>query len=268
MNEYTNAKQRADFERDGVAVIRGGLTPDDVAHLRAVVENCLVHPSPLAHRFSLEGEAAYHSDMYLSAWLDDMRAFTARARLAAMAAELMRSNEITLYNDELLVKEPNATRTTPWHHDLPYWPLGGTQVCSAWCSLDDVTRESGSLEFIAGSHEWGVRFHPRNFDSGESRVTSGDEQTVDVGDESEHRLLCWDLVPGDVLIFHAYTVHRAAGNNSTEERRRAVVFRLTGDDVTWQPRPRTIPIIWAPGLAPGDALHKDGLFPRLWPTGS
>jgi hypothetical protein len=36
--------------------------------------------------------------------------------------------------------------------------------------------------------------------------------------------------------------------------------------VVYEPRPRTIPLIWAPSLAPGNPLGTDPeLFPRLWP---
>jgi len=47
---------------------------------------------------------------------------------------------------------------------------------------------------------------------------------------------------------------------------RAVVLRLVGPSVVYEPRPRTIPLIWAPALAPGSPLGADReLFPRVWP---
>jgi len=67
-------------------------------------------------------------------------------------------------------------------------------------------------------------------------------------------------------VFHALTLHRAFGNTLPDARRRAVALRLVGPDVVYEPRPRTIPLIWAPALAPGNPLGADPeLFPRLWP---
>jgi ectoine hydroxylase-related dioxygenase (phytanoyl-CoA dioxygenase family) len=40
----------------------------------------------------------------------------------------MRARKINLFHEHVLVKEPGTLEPTPWHHDLPYWTLEGTQV--------------------------------------------------------------------------------------------------------------------------------------------
>ncbi len=34
----------------------------------------------------------------------------------------------------------------PWHHDLTFGPLEGSQLCSIWMPLDPVTTETRGLE--------------------------------------------------------------------------------------------------------------------------
>ncbi|MCB9529461.1 MAG: hypothetical protein H6701_13935 [Myxococcales bacterium] len=41
-------------------------------------------------------------------------------------------------------------------------------------------------------------------------------------------------------------------------------MRSSAADVRYDPRPRTLPLIWAPRLAPGQPLGDDPLFPTLW----
>src|SRR5437773_2588191 len=39
--------------------------------------------------------------------------------------------------------EPPVPRMRRMHHDMPYWPLTGWQICTIWLALDPVTKESG-----------------------------------------------------------------------------------------------------------------------------
>jgi ectoine hydroxylase-related dioxygenase (phytanoyl-CoA dioxygenase family) len=73
----------------------------------------------------------------------------------------------------------------------------------------------------------------------------------------------WAMEPGDAVAFNMLTLHGAAGS---ETRRRAFSLRVTGDDVTWAPRPHRTspPFAELDGvLAAGDPLDH-ALFPVLW----
>ena len=73
------------------------------------------------------------------------------------------------------------------------------------------------------------------------------------------------MSPGDCVVFHALTVHAAAGNATADRRRRSVSTRWVGDDVVWTPRKsKTATLIRDPGLNPGDSLGKSDLFPLVW----
>lgn len=264
------AQAAAQFARDGVVVVRNALDAAWLRHLDAALAEALAAPTPLAQNLAGTQGGAFRSDMYLSLAFASFREFALRSPVGELGARLLGVESATLFNDELLVKEPATPQETPWHHDMPYWPLGGDSVCSVWIPLDRVTRNVGALEFLRGSHRWGRRFHPRNFDSGSDRPTEAREESLQAFIASDpEQIITTEADPGDCIVFHALTLHRAFGNTLPDARRRAVALRLVGPDVVYQPRPRTIPLIWAPALAPGNPLGTDPeLFPRLWPLAS
>lgn len=264
------AQAAAQFARDGVTVVRGALDAGWLRHLHAALDEALAAPTPLAQNLAGTQGGAFRSDMYLSSAFASFREFALRSPIGELGARLLGVESATLFNDELLVKEPGTPQETPWHHDMPYWPLGGDSVCSVWIPLDRVTRHVGALEFLRGSHRWGRRFHPRNFDSGSDRPTEAREESLQAFIASDpEQIITTEADPGDCIVFHALTLHRAFGNTLPDARRRAVALRLVGPDVVYQPRPRTIPLIWAPAVAPGNPLGTDPeLFPRLWPLAS
>ncbi len=134
---------------------------------------------------------------------------------------------------------------TPWHQDQPFYCIDGSQTISFWIPLDPVSRPA-AVEFVAGTHS-GKWFMPRSFLAGNALVFDEGtlEEVPDVeADRDAFPILGWEMQPGDAVAFNMLTLH-AAG--PADRRRRAVSFRLIGDDVRYGPRPhRTSPPF--PGL--------------------
>jgi ectoine hydroxylase-related dioxygenase (phytanoyl-CoA dioxygenase family) len=179
----------------------------------------------------------------------------------------MRSGKINLFHEHVLVKEPGTAEPTPWHHDLPYYAIEGTQMCSLWVPLDPVTRET-SVEYVAGSHKWGAWYTPKRFNDGDDHDAKDDRlKTVpDIdGHRDQYTLLGWDMQPGDAILFNGLVLHGAPGNRSTN-RRRAFAARYTGDDVRYALRPGYMspPPHGFPGAPePGSPMDSDA-FPVVW----
>ena len=72
---------------------------------------------------------------------------------------------------------------------------------------------------------------------------------------------------GRIGLFSSETIHGALANCNPDNRRAALSIRYLGDDVTWDPRVGTDPIIQATDvvLQPGDPLDGEPMFPQLWP---
>ena len=149
-----------------------------------------------------------------------------------MAAQFFGASKINLLYDQLFVKEPGTANPTRWHNDQPYWPVRGRQVMSFWLALDPTTAENGRLEFVRGSHRWDRWFQPEPFGKTVTRSYDDNPDYEKMPDieaaRGDYDIVAWDMEPGDVIAFHAMTVHGAGGNLRDDVRRRGYTVRYTG----------------------------------------
>lgn len=265
------------YARDGAAVLRGVLDVVWIERMRSAIERVLSDPGPMSREYAgPDHPGRYFGDFFLWRRDEDFRAIMADSPLPELAALILRSEEVFFFYDQLLVKEPGTDQKTPWHHDLPYWPLRGEQIVSIWVPFDRVSAETGAVTYVRGSHRWGKMFAPAAFGDGagysDTFAEAGLEPLPDIEAEVDRSdLLVWPIEPGDVLIHHPLTLHYAPGNSSAETRRRALSLRYVGDDAVYDDRPGTflknpelrglLPEI---GLSDGDPLRGE-LFPQVWP---
>ena len=73
------------------------------------------------------------------------KSFAFDSNIPEIASKLLDSNKVNFFYDQLLVKEPNTKEKTPWHHDLPYWPLTGKKIISFWVGFDAVNLNTGAV---------------------------------------------------------------------------------------------------------------------------
>jgi ectoine hydroxylase-related dioxygenase (phytanoyl-CoA dioxygenase family) len=258
------------YQRDGAVCLRGLLSADEVAILRAGIDANLAAPSPRAKVASRSDDPGFFIEDFCC-WQQNehYHRFIHTAPLAPVAARLTGSRRVRLYHDHMLTKEAGTRQGTPWHQDQPYYNIDGRQNVSFWIPVDPVSR-AATLEFVAGSHA-GPWLMPRSFMSNEAKwFPEGSLKDLpDIeADRSAHRILGWDLQPGDVVAFHMLTLHASAGVEPGR-RRRVFSLRLTGDDVTHAPR-RWVTSPAFPGLEaelPAGTPLAHPLFPLLWPPG-
>lgn len=255
------------FQEDGAALLRG-VFEAWVEPLRAGLERNLRAPQDYA--FPCEsapaGEPGRFFDSYcnwllIPEYLDHVRSSCA----ASMAGQLMRSDRAQFFHEHAFCKEPGTQRATPWHQDLPYYCVDGTQTVSLYVSLDEVPAEI-AVRFVRGSHRWGRLFYPRVFLDGADFNTDDDamEAIPDIDAHPEdYEILAWDLTPGDVIAFDFRTLHGTTAGR-VHDRRRALSTRWLGDDVTYCKRPgETSPPFPDIGLEEGERMREDW-FPVIW----
>ena len=259
------------FAADGAVVLRGLLTPAEVALLRAGIDTNLAAPSPRALVASRPDDPGFFIEDFCN-WADNpqYRQVIFNSALAPVAARLMQSRTARLYHDHMLTKEPGTRQPTPWHQDQPYYNVDGMQNVSFWIPADPVSR-AATLEFAAGTHR-GPWLMPRTFMTNEARWfpegALAELPDIEAGRHAQppmHRILGWALEPGDAVAFHMLTLH-ASGGVEPGRRRRVFSVRFLGDDMRHAPRPwRTSPEF--PGLADelsAGAEMDHPLFPMLW----
>ncbi len=257
-----------EFQRDGVVLLKG-VFGDWIDCLRDGVEANMRDPGPYGRDYLEAGQSGRFFGDYCN-WnrIEQYHRFMFESPAPAIAAELMQSEEVRIFHEHVLVKEPGTDKVTPWHHDQPYYCVDGRQVCSMWIPLDPVGAET-CPEFIAGSHAWGRWFLPRKFTGVD--YDHRDEKLESIPDIDGHRdeydIRSWSLEPGDAIAFHFLTIHGAPSNLSSSRRRRGFAARWLGDDAVYAQRSGEISPPF-PGLekklAPGDPLHTEE-FPQVFP---
>lgn len=252
-----------DFAADGAVCVRGAFTADEVALAEAAIEAVLADLSPTAKRASADDDGAFVEDFCRWGDVPAMERLARTSAAAAIAGALVGASTVRLFHDHVLVKEAGTRQRTPWHQDLPYYNVDGRQLVSMWMPVDPVPRAS-SLELVAGSH-LGPWYMPRSFLDDQAKwFPEGSLAELPEIDDS-HRILSWDLEPGDAVFFHMLSLHAAPGFPGPG-RRRVLSLRFLGDDAVHAPRPWTTSPPF-PGLA--DELPAGGpmdhpLFPVLW----
>ncbi|MGI9601770.1 MAG: phytanoyl-CoA dioxygenase family protein [Acidimicrobiales bacterium] len=258
------------FWRDGVVLLPAVLDIEAVVAMRQPVDRLITAPTALADMSemaeSFGGTPEKGPGRFVSGtdhWIDDpdFAAFATRSALPAIAAALLRSSKINLYEDSVLVKEPGTAETTALHQDLAYFHVDGEQICTMWIPLDPVDRRSGAVHYLPGSHLDGRVYRPNFFVTDEAIPGTAGEPVPTVDTE---QLISYDTGPGDVVVHHARTLHGATANTTNDRIRRAISLRYAGDDARYRMRPG----------APRKPHHVDALSgeeldhprcPVVWP---
>jgi ectoine hydroxylase-related dioxygenase (phytanoyl-CoA dioxygenase family) len=259
-----------DFRSDGCCLLQGAFT-DWVDVLRAGVERTMADPGPYAAENTKDGEPGRFFDDYCN-WdrIPEFTRFVRESDVGRLAAQVMDSNTAQMFHEHVLVKEPGTVKPTPWHQDMPYYFVEGTQTVSLWIPLDPVDADT-TLLFLAGSHRWPRFMKPvawlddADFYADDASETVPVPQPGAIPDDMPVR--GWPMQPGDAVAFDFRTAHGAMGNPGAA-RRRAFSIRLVGDDARYVTRPgRTSPPFPGHGMQDGQKLREDW-FPVIYDAGA
>ena len=167
------ARERADFDRDGAVLMKGVVPAAWLSVLADAIERDIAEPGPYVVGYQPE-VGRFHGNQRVWEKDEGFRAFCCEGPLRELAARFLGAERLNLFYDQLFVKEPGTPQPTRWHNDQPYWPVRGWPVMSFWLPLDPVTRESGALAFVAGSHRWDRWFQPEPFADGGAAYEQGE----------------------------------------------------------------------------------------------
>ncbi|MCS7224507.1 MAG: phytanoyl-CoA dioxygenase family protein [Armatimonadetes bacterium] len=151
--------------------------------------------------------------------LESFHALAHRPELKDIVYHLVQEEVFVHPRNIARITFPNVDQsTTPPHQDYVHIQ-GTTETYTAWIPLGFCPVELGGLAVLAGSHRYGLlSVHP---------AVGPGNLAVRV-DNLEGDWLTTDYEPGDVLIFHSLTVHRALPNRSQDQLRLSVDYRYQG----------------------------------------
>jgi ectoine hydroxylase-related dioxygenase (phytanoyl-CoA dioxygenase family) len=263
--------ERSSYAEQGVLHLRGVIDAVTVSEVLAAIDHLVAERGGEPSRGGMD-RLVYRSD-------ERFRRLAFDSSLAAIAGDATGSDAVRLYFDQIFTREPEAPTAFDWHQDRPYWPVSGDQVCSTWVALTASTVAGSALEFVAGSHRWGVTYRPVFSRPNETadeldaiwpglaaHVASFPERAPAFEEHPERfDVVGFDVEAGDVVVFGPRIVHRSRAN-ITSTRRAAISLRWLGDDARWTPMPGADPVIgpddtW---LASGDLIRDDATFPVVW----
>jgi ectoine hydroxylase len=252
--------ERRAYRTDGFVLRPGVFSSDELADLRAVVEEVIARVVERARRpgagpeFNFaDGHRAQFSSSTVIQWewnegSQEVRLFEpfshldsrfdrlwTDARFTEPMKDALDADALGPYTSKLNLKRPREGSPFPWHQDYTYWyaftPANAHEIATAFLFLDDSTRDNGALRLLPGSHLRG----PAPRDPGDAMGFLADPERLDAADE---RLI--EAPAGSLLLFPAMLVHRSSPNLSASQRRAILLsFQPAG-------RPRQIDLEWRP----------------------
>lgn len=213
------------FWRDGYLVGPVLLDAEEVTSLRDAVDR--------VHRGDLEGDGEYplfgrvlgeegaaRTVMYGWRVNDLIRRLVCGPRLGAMAAALLRSPRVRLWQDQVISKPPagpdGADGTIGFHQDYPYWQDVSTDaMVTANVALQPTDDGNGALHVLSGSHrcgivDWAGSFFDTDLEEVRRRLPRGSGATLEE--------VTLPLQAGQVSFHHSLTVHGSGPNRSDRPR--------------------------------------------------
>lgn len=226
------AEQVDSFWRNGWLAVEDLLSPDDVARLGDRADQIArgetdADPQRVqAEKLVREGEAtaaAPELEVRKLYWLvgqDHVLQTHARhPAIVDVIADLLDSDDLKLYADQLFMKPPAIGAAQPWHQDsksfIDIYPM---DLVTAWAAIDDSTLDNGCLEFVSGSHLWGVLSNDQM-----------EEHRALIGRDSAYLPDPAPLRSGSVSFHHSLTWHASRANTSTARRRGYAVHYMRAE---------------------------------------
>jgi len=227
------------YRNDGVVCLRGAFDRQWLDTLERGISSIYARGGVNANNIKADpGDPGFFFyDSVMWPHIDEFKAFIFESHAPDLFRSLLETDKLNFYYDFLIVKNPKCHRSaTPWHHDIAYYPLNGTQIANCWTALDTIPLET-SLRFIKASNQNDVvhratHFNPKseypNLITSRSEVPDVDAMAA----RGEVEILACEMEPGDTVVFNCRTLHSAPGNH-LDTRRAAFSTNWVGDDVTY-----------------------------------
>jgi phytanoyl-CoA hydroxylase len=222
-NKDETSEWKSRFRNDGYLLLPGFLGREEVGAVLRELEALITERVP-----SMPPEAAFYEDPSDPATLkqiqllyehsDHFRSMMFGSRFQALASILMDDDAVGR-NMQYFNKPPGVGKPTPPHQDGYYFMLEPNEAVTMWLGLDAVDEENGCVRYVRGSHLEGIRPH------GRSGVLGFSQGITDFGKAGDLDREVWSrTAPGDLLVHHSLTIHRADGNRTADRPRRALGF--------------------------------------------
>ncbi len=169
-----------------------------------------------------------------NAWKSDnlIKDFVCHKIVGKTCARLMNWDGARLIQDNVLWKPPGG-KTLGFHQDASYddWIIPQTMM-TCWMTLDDTSKNRGTLEYIKGSHKWGLQPPIGDFHSPDDYKKELNNFALKNNKKIE--IIYVEVPAGGVAFHHGFTWH-GSGINYSKYHRRAIVSHCVPSNAKFHP---------------------------------
>lgn len=254
--EVTEA-QVAFYQKNGYVQIHNVLTPEEVEQIRADLAEA-IEDRKVGRTSDGRGENQFYKKVFLqqvNLWRDHegVRRYVLSKRIGEIARRLAGVAKMRLWHDHALFKLPENSVASDWHQDWVYWPMNHAGALSCWMALDDVDLVNGCLQFVPGSHRWGI-FPAIALGTGKKDL----EHMLDEQEQAKFKPIAMPMKAGSCTFHDGLTFHYATPNLS-DKPRRAFATIYQPDGTTFRKRQHCVTEDL--NLPDGAPLNLDARFP-------
>lgn len=232
--QYALTKEQIDFF-NSEGYIGGIKLLDDwqVERLRNELNEIVEPQHPGSHLFyefhsnesTTPGSILFHA---LGAWriTNGFHDVLWNPRFLVAASQLLGNKSVRFWHDQLFLKPPKQGGVVAWHQDYSYWTRTKPVAhLTCWCGLDDSTVENGCVQYVSGSHRWGLLDKPEL-----AGDLMGIMDYLTPEQQKEFKPIPVEVKAGEGIFHHPLTLH-GSGENKSNRPRRAFVVNVFADGV-------------------------------------
>lgn len=223
--------QCAAFERDGFVGPIDVLDAACVERVRSAVAEVIAELPRLEPQL-YEVEQAYRDrpDEVVCHFLGGWRVHAVLRELVFLpactepCATLLGVDSLRFWHDQVFAKPPHHPGVVPWHQDFAYWTrTAPVSHITLNLMLDDADPANGCLQFVPGSHRWGL-LPKLPFDAPLDAILPH------LPPGATFAPVAVPVRAGQATIHHSHTLHGSDANRSPRWRR-AVALNYMGAHV-------------------------------------
>ncbi|QKJ32616.1 phytanoyl-CoA dioxygenase family protein [Mucilaginibacter mali] len=219
---------KTEFAEDGYVFIPGFLSADEVAAISQNFNRVIDEVVP-----NMPDNRVFYEDKSNPATLKQVMDIHAHDAFFQQVltdskfkelAEFLLEDKVIGKNLEYFNKPPMIGKPTPAHQDGYYFMLDPSVAVTMWMALEPADEENGCVKYVKGSHLKGMRPH------GRTKTLGFSQGIVDFGtDDDLQNEVAFPAKPGDLLVHHSLTIHRAGGNTTADRNRKALGLIYFGE---------------------------------------
>lgn len=192
--------------------------------------------------------------------------FSLSAEVARLNANLMGWSGGRFATDSCWIKPPDAPAVYFHRNNTYVSSFNPSSVITCWIALSDAVPETGTLEFVPGSHHWDVsdrvRFlHAPREDYRQPLWDAAAEMGI-----ASPEIVTATLPPGGCIFLHGNLWHGSGRNQTSDRIRRSFAVSTIPADAKFQPEGVGYGYIFSRYRRIGETAIDESFFPIAWTT--